>query len=197
MENRIVLASASAVRRRLLGNAGVDATQRPADIDERDIAEETSDVTAKQLAVALAEAKAQSVSKQEVGAFVIGADQTLELKGNTLFKPSDETAARRQIRSLAGKPHQLHSAFAIIRDGKRLARGTRTARLTMRPLSEADIDWYLETVGEAALSSVGGYQLEGIGIRLFERVEGDYFTVLGLPILPLLAALRRIGALDR
>ncbi len=147
------------------------------------------------LAPLLAEAKALSVSRAHPDALVIGADQTLDLDGALLTKPASRQAAKAQLKSLSGKPHSLHSAFAIARAGKRLVRQTRSARLTMRRLDDAEIDRYLGEVGHAALASVGAYQLEGLGIRLFDRIDGDYFTILGLPMLPLLAALRRLGAI--
>ena len=194
--DRIILASASEARRQLLAAAGVAFVQHPADVVERDLANQHGGKSPRQLAGILAAAKAGNVSERESDALVIGADQTLELDGTLLFKPTDQAAARRQLQALAGKVHRLHSAFAIVRGSRTLRRATRTVRLAMRPLSDRDIDWYLGEVGAAALASVGGYQLEGMGVRLFERIEGDYFTVLGLPMLPLLNALRDLRAIE-
>ncbi len=191
----IVLASDSKIRRQLLVKAGVRVVSLAADLDEHTLIEHRSLEDAREIAVHLAEAKARAVSTLRPGAIVIGADQTLEIDGQYLTKPADLVAARRQIKSLSGRTHALHSAFAIVKDGKRLARQIRTARLTMRPLGDDEIDNYLDAVGPVATTSVGAYQLEGLGIRLFARIEGDYFTILGLPMIPLLVALRRIGAL--
>ncbi len=197
MHQRIILASGSEVRRRLLAAAGIAFTQQPAEIDEQGVADGHRGKTPRQLAGILAEAKAHAVSAVHAESFVIGADQTLELGGKLLFKPADKAEARRQLGALAGEVHRLHASFAVVSAGKTRARATRTVKLAMRPLSAGDIDWYLDAAGDAALSSVGGYQLEGLGIRLFDRIEGDYFTVLGLPMLPLLKALRKVGALER
>jgi septum formation protein len=127
------------------------------------------------------------------GRLVLGADQTLALGARRFSKPADRTAASEQFRVLRGQTHALHSAVALARDGKILFEHGETARLTMRAFSDTFLDDYLATVGSAVTASVGGYQLEGAGIQLFERIEGDYFTVLGLPLLPLLAVLRREG----
>ena len=144
----------------------------------------------------LARAKAQSVSATRPGQLVLGADQTLA-RGNTRFsKPKDRAAAGEQLRALRGRTHELNSALALVQDGKVLFDCVNTARLTMRDFSDRFLDDYLEMAGAAALGSVGGYQLEGIGIHLFERVEGDYFTILGLPLLPLLVFLRQNDFID-
>jgi septum formation protein len=127
---------------------------------------------------------------------VLGADQTLACGEQRFTKPADRGAAAIQLRTLRGRTHELHSALALVRDGAVLFECLQTARLTMRNLSDAFIENYLDMLGDAALSSVGAYQLEGIGVHLFERVEGDYFTILGLPLLPLLDFLRRQGFLE-
>jgi septum formation protein len=124
---------------------------------------------------------------------VLGADQTLACGDRRFSKPADRAAAAEQLRGLRGRTHELHSAIALVRDGEALFELVDTARLTMRDFSDRFLEDYLDMAGDAALASVGGYQLEGIGIHLFERVEGDYFTILGLPLLPLLAFLRRNG----
>lgn len=166
-------------------------------IDERAVEKAiAADGTPRRVAIALAKAKALSVSRRETGAVVIGADQTLEIDGETLSKPGDIRSARRQIEKLSGRTHVLHSAFAVAEGGRLLGRGVKTARMTMRALEPKEIERYLREAGPAVASSVGAYQLEGPGVRLFERISGDYFTILGLPLIPLLANLRRIGAID-
>lgn len=198
MAHRLILASASPFRNALLGNAGLAFDAVPPSVDERAI-EETltvSGATPSSLAVALAEAKARDVAQRFPEALVIGADQTLSLDGRVFHKPADMGAARQTIQSLSGKTHHLNSGVAIAHGRKVLWRLVDTARLTMRPLSSKQIEHYLEWVGQKALSSVGAYQIEGEGIRLFESIEGDYFTIIGLPLLPLLAALRALGGLD-
>ena len=188
----LVLASASATRRRLLAEAGIDAEARPAPIDERSLEAPLLAVgaTPRDIAVALAAAKALATSEATPDALVIGADQTLDLDGERMTKPADINAARRQLLRLSGRSHQLHSAVACARGGQILWEHVESPTLTMRKLTPDDIAQYLAAVGEDALSSVGAYQLEGRGIRLFERVDGDFFAILGLPLLPLLAFLR-------
>jgi septum formation protein len=191
----IVLASASKIRRQLLSNAGLSVSVVPHEVDEKSVQASAGD-DPRRVARLLAEAKAMSASAKRPKSIVVGADQTLEVDGRILTKAADRGEVKRHLRLLSGKAHQLHSAFAIARDGVRLTAQLRTARLTMRTLDDATIDWYLDQAGEAALDSVGGYQIEGIGLRLFDRIEGDYFTVLGLPMIALLAELRRIGAVS-
>ena len=144
-------------------------------------------------AEALARAKAEAVSPRHSGALVIGADQILECAGTWFDKPPDAKAAARQLESLCGRTHRLVSAVCVVRDGGRLWHMVEAARLTMRPLSEAAIAAYLEKAGPEALDSVGAYRLEGLGAQLFSEIEGDYFAILGLPLLPLLAFLRQHG----
>lgn len=180
----------------LLANAGVDVALRDHGVDERAVERGLPVFSARAVAVALAEAKAEAVSRREPDATVIGADQTLEFEGQSFAKPDGLAAARRQLVALSGQTHALHAAFAVVRNGRLLSRQVRSARLTMRDLTEADIDRYLDCVGPAALRSVGAYQIEGLGIGLFDRIQGDYFTILGLPMLPLLAVLRRLGMID-
>lgn len=192
----ILLASGSEVRRQMLAAAGIRAGLRGHGVDERAVEAplRTGGAGDRAIASALAEAKALAVSRTEPDAVVIGADQTLELDGRAFTKPADRGAARRQLHALSGRTHRLHSAFAVAWQGRVAARRTSSPRLTMRDLSPAEIDWYLDAAGDAVLGSVGAYQVEGLGIRLFERIEGDYFAVLGLPLLPLIAVLRRLGA---
>lgn len=196
-EMPIILASGSSTRRQLLAGAGIAFTVQPADVDEDALrlemaAGERCDPMA--VAKALAAAKAVAVSKSASGALVIGADQILELAGEIITKSTSRAEARRTLIRMSGQSHSLHSALAIARDGQVVWQICESAQLTMRALSDVAIDAYLDQAGPGALSSVGAYQIEGPGILLFERIEGDYFTILGLPLLPLVAALRREGA---
>ncbi len=162
----------------------------PADIDERAIQQASGLSAPGEIATLLAREKALSVSSHKPGRYVVGADQTLAL-GNRLFsKPAGRAQAAEQLRALAGGTHELHSAVAVARDGKILFADVSIARMTMRRLDEGEIEAYLDEAGEAVTTSVGAYQLEGLGVHLFERIEGDHFTILGLPLLPLLAFLR-------
>jgi septum formation protein len=190
----LVLASRSAARRAVLEAAGVPVEIRPADIDERAAA---SRLTAgpQEVAAGLARAKAQAISPRLPGRLVIGADQVLALGTQLFAKPDNADAARDQLTALSGRTHELHSALTAVRGGDVLFEHVGTARLTMRRLSPQFIAQYLDDVGAAAMASVGAYQLEGLGVQLFERVEGDYFTILGLPLLPLLGFLRQEGVL--
>ncbi|HET8726975.1 MAG TPA: Maf family protein [Alphaproteobacteria bacterium] len=195
----IVLASGSRTRRDLLANAGVEVTVDPAAIDEDMVKASLRADGAKagDVAEALAEMKAMRVSRRHPGALVVGADQMLECGGVWFDKPPDPDHARAQLVALRGKTHTLVSTAVAVRDGVRLWHRTDEARLVMRDFSDAFLDFYLDRVGTAALGSVGAYQLEGPGAQLFARVEGDYFTVLGLPLLPLLDYLRVQGVLRR
>jgi septum formation protein len=145
----------------------------------------------------LARAKARAVAAQMPGRLVLGADQTLALGHRRFSKAPDRAAAREQLSALRGKTHTLHSAVAVVASGAIVFEHVDAARLTMRAFSDGFLDRYLDAVGDAATASVGGYQLEGAGIQLFERVEGDHSTVLGLPLLPLLDWLRRAGHLAK
>lgn len=186
----LILASQSRARQMLLANAGIDFEAVPAEIDERAVQQSSNLAAPGDIAALLAREKARSVSMRQPGQFVVGADQTLAL-GNRLFsKPAGRPQAAEQLRTLAGRSHELHSAVAVARDGKILFEAVAIAAMTMRPLSEAEIEAYLNEAGEAVTSSVGAYQLEGLGVHLFERIEGDHFTILGLPLLQLLAFLR-------
>ena len=192
----LVLASASPIRRQLLANAGLSFEVDPADIDER-AAEEPllrAGATPEDLAVALAMAKAVSVSERRPDDLVIGADQVLDFEGERLTKPADMQAARRQLLRLAGRTHRLRSAIACARGGAIAWHAVDTATLKMRALQPAAIGRYLAKTGESALQSVGAYQLEGVGVQLFQEIDGDYFAMLGLPLLPLLEFLRSQSA---
>lgn len=195
----LVLASGSVTRRDMLVAAGLPVETAKPGIDERAVEKPLFEqgVSADRIASALADAKALSVSQVQAGRIVLAADQTLTCDGQSFHKPENATAAAGQIALLAGRVHELHSAFALAQDGSILARGIETAQLTMRSLDPAFIARYVEAAGPAVLSSVGGYQLEGLGAQLFERIEGDHFTILGLPLLPVLAALRELGHLAR
>jgi septum formation protein len=189
----LVLASKSDVRGKILAAAGLRFEIRPAQIDERAVEAQAGPLDAAAAARLLARKKAESVAAAQSGRLVLGADQTLA-RGNKRFsKPASRAEAAEQLRALRGRPHELNSALALVRDGEVLFEYMDRARLTMRDFSDAFLDDYLDMAGGAALASVGGYQLEGIGVHLFELVEGDYFTILGLPLLPLLAFLREKG----
>lgn len=194
----VVLASASPSRQALLGNAGLTVTAEPAHIDEREVKASlrAEGADAAQVAETLAELKAQRISRRHPGALVIGADQMLDCDGTWFDKPASLADAAAHLAALAGRGHTLVSCACVVRDGIRLWHHIDRARLTMRPFSPDFISRYLEVVGEDALASVGAYQLEGRGAQLFSGVEGDYFTILGLPLLPLLDFLRQHGAVE-
>ncbi len=194
----LVLASGSTIRAELLRNAGLYFAVQPADVDERAVEAPLLEAgfPPEDLATVLAEAKANDVSNARPDDLVIGADQILAFEGERHTKPGDMEAARRQLLAFSGKTHELLSAVVLSRGGEAVWRHVSVARLTMRKLSPSFVGLYLSRVGEDAFSSVGAYQLEGLGVQLFERIEGDYFTVLGLPLLPLLAQLRAEGVLE-
>ena len=192
----LILASQSRARQMLLANAGIGFQAVPADIDERAVQQASGLAAPGDIAALLAREKALWVSSRHPGKYVVGADQTLALGDRLFSKPAGREQAAEQLRALAGYAHALHSAVAVARDGKILFAETAIARMSMRPLSEAEIKVYLDAAGEAVTSSVGAYQLEGLGVHLFDRIEGDHFTVLGLPLLPLLAFLRSERLLD-
>ncbi|MFD1332325.1 Maf family protein [Methylopila musalis] len=193
----LVLASKSAIRASILTGAGLPVEVAPADIDERAVeAELTGEgATPANVADALAAAKVEEAAIAQIGRLVAGADQTLALGSERFTKPADREAGRRQLERLSGRVHVLSSGVALAMDGVALWTEVQEARLTMRTLSPAFIEAYLDAAGEGARLSVGGYQFEGVGAHLFEAVDGDFFTILGLPLLPLLAALRRAGAI--
>ena len=186
----LILASQSRARQALLTNAGIGFEAVTAEIDERAVQQASGLSAPGEIASLLAREKALSVSARQPGKFVIGADQTLALGERLFSKPAGRAQAAEQLRALAGRSHELHSAGAVARDGKILFEAVAVAGMTMRRLGEAEIDVYLDEAGGAVTSSVGAYQLEGLGVHLFERIEGDHFTILGLPLLPLLAFLR-------
>jgi len=193
----IVLASGSTTRQAMLRAAGIPFTVDVAAIDETSVMESLQAEHAKPRDAAdmLAEMKALKVSAKHQGALVIGADQILSLNGKFFAKPADLPAARRQLLELRGQTHELTSAAVVARDGSPIWREIREARLTMRSFSDAFLDDYLAKAGSSVLSSVGAYQVEGLGAQLFSRIDGDHFTILGLPLLPLLDMLRAQGIL--
>lgn len=198
MTEKLILASGSPFRKAMLVSAGLDVEAVSAELDERAVEAPLQDsgVSPEDVAVILAEAKALEVSARRPGALVLGCDQTLSLGDEVFHKPADMDGARRHLLALSGKTHQLNSAAVLVRNGEVLWRHVGIANLTMRKQEPAFIGRHLARVGDKALSSVGAYQIEGEGIQLFEKVEGDYFTIVGLPLLPLLSELRRLGAID-
>lgn len=196
MAPRLVLASASPFRKTLLENAGLTFEAEPAEIDERAVEETLEGLDPEDVATVLAEAKAQDVSARHPGAIVIGSDQTLSLDDTIYHKAASMDEARRRLLELSGKTHHLNSAIVLARDGETIWRHVSVARMTMRDLDPGFVGRHLSNVGDRVLSSVGAYQFEGEGIQLFERIEGDYFAIIGLPLLPLLAKLRELQAID-
>ncbi len=195
----LVLASASPSRRALLTNAAVPCHFEAAAVDEEELklSLRAEGAAAARTAEALAEVKARHVSRRHPGALVIGADQMLDCEGTWFDKPPDLDHAAGHLRALSGRRHSLFSAVCVLRDGQRLWHHVEEARLTMRVLGDDFIRDYLAAVGPQVCSSVGAYQLEGRGAQLFSKIEGDYFTILGLPLLPLLDFLRNHGVVPK
>ena len=193
--SELILASRSAARRAMLTGAGVRFNVVDAGVDEPAIkaAFGSDDPTA--LAVELAKAKALAVSRQEPGAWVLGSDQTLAFEGALVSKAPTLAAARDRLRTMRGRIHHLHSGAALARDGAVAWSGVDTAQMAMRDFSDAFLDAYLDAEGEPVLAAVGAYRLEGMGSQLFDRVDGDYFTVLGMPLWAVLTELRRAGVI--
>jgi septum formation protein len=177
----------------VLESAAIPLDVYPADIDERGIETRAGTTAPGEIAALLAREKALAVAAHLPGRLVLGADQTLALGERMFTKPADLAGARAQLKTLRGQTHELHAAIAIIRDGAILFEHRAIARLTMRAFSDGFLDAYLDAAGGAVTASVGAYQVENLGIHLFERIEGDHFTILGLPLLPLLDFLRRNG----
>jgi septum formation protein len=192
----LILASQSPARQALLANAGIAFEAIPAELDELAIQLASALSAPGEIAALLARDKALFVSANHHDRFVVGADQTLILGERLFSKPAGRAQAAAQLRALAGQSHELHSAVAVVRDGEILFEDVSIARMTMRPLDDNAISAYLDAAGAAVTTSVGAYQLEGLGVHLFERIEGDHFTILGLPLLPLLKFLRSQGLLQ-
>lgn len=196
---RLVLASGSATRRALLANAGIEIEVSAADVDEAAIRDsilaESPNIDRRKISEALAVAKAEAVSRQQPDALVIGADQILTLDTRVFEKPRSIDDARDHLRALRGRTHHLLSSTAIAEAGRILWLDTQSAALTLRAFSEDALDAYLAKAGDDVLWSVGAYQIEGSALQLFDAIDGDYTTILGLPMMPLLAELRRLGAL--
>ncbi len=192
---RLILASKSAARRAMLENAGVTFAVQAADVDEETVkaAHDPSDPAG--LAVELARVKALAVSRHDPDAWVLGADQTLSFADGLVSKAPSLAAARARLAEMRGRTHRLHSGAALAHKGQVVWSGVDTATMRMRDFSDAFLDAYLAGEGEVLLGSVGAYRLEGPGAQLFEAVEGDYFTVLGMPLWPVLIELRRAGVL--
>jgi septum formation protein len=192
---RLILASKSAARRAMLADAGVAFSVQVADVDEDAVKAVHDPADAAGLAVELARVKALAVSRHDADAWVLGADQTLSFDGGLVSKAPDLETARARLSAMRGRTHQLHSGAALARSGQIVWSGVDTATMRVRDFSDAFLDAYLAAEGEGLLACVGSYRLEGMGSQLFEAVEGDYFTVLGLPLWPVLAELRRAGVL--
>lgn len=191
----LILASGSQVRRRLLADAGVAFAVEAAEVDEAEIKERYRNEgrSVEDTALALARVKARAVARHHSDAHVIGADQMLEQDGRWFDKPADPADARKHLQAFSGKSHRLITATSVIAADAEVWHSVEIATLHVRPLTDAFIDGYLAAVGADACASVGAYQLESQGIQLFERIDGDYFTILGLPLVPLLAFLRSRG----
>lgn len=198
MKQELILASSSASRQMLMRNAGLTFSAIPADIDERALDEQLEKNGAKpeEVALELARAKALAVSALHPQALVLGCDQTMALGARVYHKPKTMAEAEAHLLSLSGKVHRLNSAAVLARDGDVVWQTIFSAELSVRTLSAEFVSRHLQRVGEKALSSVGAYQLEGEGIQLFTSIEGDYFTILGLPLLPLLMKLRDMDVID-
>jgi septum formation protein len=199
MSEPVILASASRARASMLQAAGVPIEVVPARVDESEmkIALKGQGAGPADVAIALAELKALQVSRRHPGRLVLGADQMLDCDGAWFDKPESREAARDQLKCLRARKHRLTSAAVLARDGARIWHHAAAAHLTMREFTDAFLDLYLKEAGEAVLSSVGAYQLEGLGAQMFERIEGDHFVILGMPLLPVLDILREQNALVR
>lgn len=194
----LILASKSQARRALLAAAGIPFEGIEADIDERQVEAPARErgCGGEEIAGLLACEKANKVSSGQPGRLVLGADQTLSIEGRFLTKPEDRDSAKRQLVAMSTKTHTLHAAICLVRDGEIVARSCAEAQMTCRAYSPAFVDCYLDLAGDSVLHSVGGYAVEGLGIHLFDRIEGEQSTILGLPMLPLLNLLREHGAVE-
>ncbi|UTO28403.1 Maf family nucleotide pyrophosphatase [Bartonella harrusi] len=192
----LILASLSSYRAQLLKKAGLNFFIEGASFDEREIEKTTKTKDPKKLSCFLASAKAKNVSNRFPNALVIGCDQVLDLEGQVFHKVTNKKQAHQRLRDLSGKIHSLHSAVALFKNGEEIWSEAFSAHMTVRSLSSDFIECYLARVGTDILNSVGVYQIEGEGIQLFEKIDGDFFTILGLPLLPLLIKLRHLGTID-
>jgi septum formation protein len=193
----LILASRSKARQMLLAAAGIPVEVRPAELDERGLETAAPSQAPGAVAAFLARQKALAVARLYPGRLTLGADQTLALGNERFAKPADRAAAVLQLRALRGRTHELFSAIAFAQDATVMFEHAGVARLTMRPFSDRFLELYLDAAADSATASVGGYQIEGLGAQLFERLEGDYFTVLGLPLIATLDFLRQRGCLVR
>lgn len=195
---QLILASKSPYRAQLLKNVGLTVESHPSNVDERTVEAPLldADLEAADVAEILAQTKAINVSERFPDAYVIGCDQTLSLDGELLHKPADMEEARRRLLQMSGKTHKLNSAVVMVRNGETLWSHVEIARMKMRDLDPGFIGRHLAKVGEIALTSVGAYQIEAEGLQLFEEIKGDYFTIMGLPLLPLLSELRKRSLID-
>lgn len=196
---RIILASASTARQAVLRGAGIDFQVEPARIDEDSVkmSFKVEGASAQDVAIALADLKAAKISARHPDALVIGADQMLDCNGIWFDKPPDRETLHAQLMALRGKTHHLEAALCVHDRGKRIWHVLDRAELTMRDFSDDFLKTYIDAAGDDVLASVGGYRLEGIGAQLFSKINGDYFTILGLPLLPLLDFLRHHGVVQK
>ncbi|WP_330168404.1 Maf family nucleotide pyrophosphatase [Bartonella grahamii] len=192
----LILASLSFYRAQLLKKAGLNFFIEGASFDEREIEKKAKEKTPKELSCFLASAKAKNVSDRFPDAFVIGCDQVLDLEGKIFHKVTNIEEAHQRLCELSGKKHSLHSAVALFKNGQKIWVEAFSAHMSVRFLSSEFIERYLVRVGKDVLNSVGVYQIEGEGIQLFEKIDGDFFTIVGLPLLPLLVKLRHLGIID-
>ncbi|WP_455479413.1 Maf family nucleotide pyrophosphatase [Bartonella sp. B23] len=195
-ETTLILGSLSSYREQLLKKAGLKFFIEGASFDEREIEKTGEKKAPKQLSCFLANAKAKNVSDRFPNALVIGCDQVLDLGGKVFHKVTNKKEAHQRLCDLSGKTHSLHSAVALFQNGQEIWVEAFSAHMTVRSLSSEFIERYLSRVGTDVLNSVGVYQIEGEGIHLFEKINGDFFTIIGLPLLPLLAKLRHLGVID-
>ena len=196
---KLILASGSPFRKQLMEAAGLSFTAEPASIDERKIEAPLVEggASPEEVAAALAKAKAEDVAKKNRQAFVIGSDQVMSMDGQLFHKCTSVEMAREQLRSMRGKTHRLSSAISIVQDGAEVWNHVSVADLAFRDFTDAFLDSYIANAGPKVLLTVGAYSYEGLGQQLFEKVEGDFFTIIGLPMLPLLAALRDLAIIPR
>lgn len=190
MTARLILASGSQIRQQILRDAGIAFEIVKSNVDEDRLKQAHPELSPAAMAILLAKAKAEQVSRQHPDAFVLGADQTMELDGELLDKLPRRELARARLTIMRGKPHQLHAGLAMVRAGQPVWEHQQTSTLWVRPFSDAFMDDYLAEAGDELTASVGAYAFEGLGSQLFERIDGEFHAILGLPLLPLLAALR-------